>query len=81
MSKALSDSIDVCAKEAHRLLLMMAAQFMASVEGKWKQKNVGLLLGFKGEKAASDMQLYVGRQLLDYVPLQKTFGKDATRLD
>ena len=30
---------------------MMAAQLHASVKGKWKQKNMGLLLDFKGEKA------------------------------
>ena len=31
---------------------MMAAQLLASVEGKWKQKkNMGLLLDSKGQKA------------------------------
>ena len=30
---------------------MMAAQLLASVEGKWKQKNMGLLLDLTGEKA------------------------------
>ena len=39
--------------------------------GKWTQKNMGLLLDLKGEKAHQNMQLHVGRQLLDYVPLQK----------
>ena len=65
--------------EAPWLWQMMAAQLLASVEGKWKQKNMGLLLDFQGEKGASDMQLYVGRQLLDSVPLQRKFGKDAAR--
>ena len=37
--------------EAFRLWQMMAAQLLASVEGKWKQKHRGLLLDFKGEKA------------------------------
>ena len=30
---------------------MMAAQLLASVEGKWTEKNMGLLLDFKGDKA------------------------------
>ena len=37
--------------EAPRLWQMMAAQLPATVEGKWKQKNLGLLLDIKGEKA------------------------------
>ena len=30
---------------------MMAAQLLGFVEGKWKQRNMGLLLDFKGERA------------------------------
>ena len=36
--------------EAPRLWQMMAAQLLVSVEGTWRQKNMGLLLDFKGEK-------------------------------
>ena len=37
--------------EALRLWQMMAAQLLASVEGKWTQKNLGLLFYFQVEKA------------------------------
>ena len=36
--------------EAHQLWHMMAAQLLVSVEGTWRQKNMGLLLDFKGEE-------------------------------
>ena len=36
--------------EAPRLWQIMAAQLFVSVEGTWRQKNMGLLLDFKGEK-------------------------------
>ena len=38
-------------RRSSRLWQTMAAQLLASVEGKWKQENMGLLLDFKGEKA------------------------------
>ena len=67
--------------EALWLWQMMAAQLLASVEEKWTQKNMDLLLDLQRRESASDMQLYVGRQLLDYVPLNKKLGTDPTRPD
>ena len=58
----------------------MATLFLAKVEENWKRNN-GRPPGLRRREGTSDMQLYVGRQLLDYVPLQKNFGKDATRPD
>ena len=67
--------------EASQLWQMMAAQLLASVEEKWKQKNMGLLLDFKGEKAHQMCSFMWADKILDYVPIQKKFGTDATRPD
>ena len=44
-----------------------------------KKKN-GSPLGLRRRQGTSDLQLHVGRQLLDLVPLQKEFGTDAAGL-
>ena len=64
--------------EALRLWQMMAAQILASVES-GHRKNMGLLLDRKGERGASDMQLHVGGQLLNYVFTPREVWKQMLR--
>ena len=71
MSKVLSLSIHVCAKEVSKLPTV-ANDGCADIgfRGKWTEK-LGPPVLLPSREGASDMQPHVGRQLLDYVPHQE----------
>ena len=82
MSRTLSLSMDVCAKEASKFTVANDGCAALGLRGgKVETEKRGSLVGFRKKAKTSDVQLYVGRQLLIMSHSKKKFGKDATRRD
>ena len=63
--------------EAPRLRQRMVTKPLANVEEPWNKEKNGHPFRFGRAKGTSDVQFYVGRQLLDHVPFQKLPRTDA----